>query len=185
MALLEIRNLSVEFQTHRGPFRAVDGIDLTIEKGELLGVVGESGSGKSVTMLAVMGLIPYPGKVFADKMSFEGKDLLGLSARARRKIIGKDIAMIFQEPMTSLNPCFNVGFQIMEALAAHEGGTRRQRRDRTVELLDDQVKATQRMRFELAKLSLEVRAPLRLPGVEWVRGRRVRVRSLCASRTFR
>jgi dipeptide transport system ATP-binding protein len=135
MALLEIRNLSVEFQTHRGPFRAVDGIDLTIEKGELLGVVGESGSGKSVTMLAVMGLIPYPGRVIADKMSFEGRDLLGLSARARRRIIGKDIAMIFQEPMTSLNPCFTVGFQIMEALAAHEGGSRRQRRDRTVELL--------------------------------------------------
>src|SRR3954453_18310509 len=135
MALLEIRNLSVEFQTHRGPFRAVDGIDLTIDKGELLGVVGESGSGKSVTMLAVMGLIQYHGRVTADKLSFEAKDLLGLSARARRKIIGKDIAMIFQEPMTSLNPCFNVGFQIMEALAAHEGGTRKQRRDRTVELL--------------------------------------------------
>src|SRR5215475_4677132 len=135
MALLEIRNLSVEFQTHRGPFRAVDGIDLTIDKGELLGVVGESGSGKSVTMLAVMGLIPYPGRVTADRMSFEGKDLLGLSSRARRKIIGKDIAMIFQEPMTSLNPCFTVGFQIMEALAAHEGGSRRQRKERTIELL--------------------------------------------------
>jgi dipeptide transport system ATP-binding protein len=102
MALLEIRNLSVEFQTHRGPFRAVDGIDLTIDKGELLGVVGESGSGKSVTMLAVMGLIPYPGRVLADRMSFEGTDLLGLSPRARRRIIGKDIDMIFQEPMSSV-----------------------------------------------------------------------------------
>jgi dipeptide transport system ATP-binding protein len=136
MSLLEIRNLSVEFQTHRGPFRAVDGVDLTIEKGELLGVVGESGSGKSVTMLAVMGLIPYPGKVIADRMAFDGVDLLGLSPRARRKIIGKDIAMIFQEPMTSLNPCFTVGFQITEALKVHEGGSRRQRRDRAVELLD-------------------------------------------------
>src|ERR1044071_6342421 len=97
MALLEIRNLSVEFQTHRGPFRAVDGIDLSVEKGELLGVVGESGSGKSVTMLAVMGLIPYPGRVTADRLSFEGQNLLGLSARARRKIIGKDIAMIRSE----------------------------------------------------------------------------------------
>jgi dipeptide transport system ATP-binding protein len=135
MALLEIRNLSVEFQTHRGPFRAVDGIDLTIEKGELLGVVGESGSGKSVTMLAVMGLIPYPGRVTADLLSFDGIDLLGLSDGARRKITGKDIAMIFQEPMTSLNPCFSVGFQIMETLAVHEGGSRRQRRDRTIELL--------------------------------------------------
>ena len=136
MALLEIRNLSVEFQTHRGPFRAVDSIDLTIDKGELLGVVGESGSGKSVTMLAVMGLIPYPGRVIADKMSFEGQDLLGLSPRARRKIIGKDIAMIFQEPMTSLNPCFTVGFQIMETLRVHEGGSRAERRRRTIELLD-------------------------------------------------
>jgi dipeptide transport system ATP-binding protein len=135
VALLEIRNLSVEFQTHRGPFRAVDGLDLTLEKGELLGVVGESGSGKSVAMLAVMGLIPYPGKVKADRMSFDGTDLLRLSPNARRKITGKDIAMIFQEPMTSLNPCFTIGFQIMEALAVHEGGSRRQRKERTVELL--------------------------------------------------
>ncbi len=135
MALLEIRNLSVEFQTHRGPFRAVDGLDVTLEKGELLGVVGESGSGKSVTMLAVMGLIPWPGRVTAEKLMFDGIDLLGLSAKARRRIVGKDIAMIFQEPMTSLNPCFTVGFQIMETLKVHEGGSRTQRRDRTVELL--------------------------------------------------
>jgi dipeptide transport system ATP-binding protein len=135
MALLEIRNLSVEFQTHRGPFRAVDGLNVTLDKGELLGVVGESGSGKSVTMLAVMGLIPWPGKVTAEKLSFDGIDLLGLSAKARRRIVGKDIAMIFQEPMTSLNPCFTVAFQIMETLRVHEGGSRKQRRDRTVELL--------------------------------------------------
>jgi dipeptide transport system ATP-binding protein len=134
--LLEIRNLSVEFQTHRGPFRAVDGIDLTLDAGELLGVVGESGSGKSVTMLAVMGLIAWPGKVKADKMSFDGIDLLSLGAKARRKIVGKDIAMIFQEPMTSLNPCFTVGFQIMEALKVHEGGSRAERKRRTIELLE-------------------------------------------------
>ena len=135
MALLEIRNLSVEFQTHRGPFRAVDGLNMILEKGELLGVVGESGSGKSVTMLAVMGLIPWPGKVTAEKLMFDGVNLLGLSAKARRRIVGKDIAMIFQEPMTSLNPCFTVGFQIMETLRVHEGGSRTQRRDRTIELL--------------------------------------------------
>jgi dipeptide transport system ATP-binding protein len=134
--LLEIRNLSVEFQTHRGPFRAVDGIDLTLDSGELLGVVGESGSGKSVTMLAVMGLIAWPGKVKADQLTFDGIDLLKLSPRARRKIVGKDIAMIFQEPMTSLNPCFTVGYQIMEALQAHEGGSRKERRRRTIELLE-------------------------------------------------
>jgi dipeptide transport system ATP-binding protein len=136
VALLEIRNLSVEFQTHRGPFRAVDGLDMTLEKGDLLGVVGESGSGKSVAMLAVMGLIPYPGKVVADRLSFDGIDLLALPPKARRRITGKDVAMVFQEPMTSLNPCFTVGFQIMETLKAHEGGTRKQRRGRTVELLE-------------------------------------------------
>ena len=136
MALLEIRNLSVQFQTHSGPFRAVDGIDLDLDKGELLGVVGESGSGKSVTMLAVMGLIPWPGRVTADRMMFDGIDLMALKPAARRKIVGKDIAMIFQEPMTSLNPCFTVGYQIMETLQVHEGGSRRERRDRTVELLE-------------------------------------------------
>jgi dipeptide transport system ATP-binding protein len=135
MPLLEIRNLAVEFQTHRGPFRAVDGIDLTLEPGELLGVVGESGSGKSVTMLAVMGLIAWPGRVTADVMRFAGIDLLSLSDGDRRKIVGKDIAMIFQEPMTSLNPSFTVSYQIMETLAVHEGGSRAERRRRTIELL--------------------------------------------------
>jgi len=136
MALLEIRNLSVEFQTHRGPFRAVDGLDLTLDSGELVGVVGESGSGKSVTMLAVMGLIAWPGKVTADIMRFNGIDLLSLSDAERRKIVGKDIAMIFQEPMTSLNPSFSVGYQIMETLKVHEGGGRAERKRRTIELLE-------------------------------------------------
>ena len=99
-------------------------------------MVGESGSGKSVTMLAVMGLIAWPGKVTADVMRFDGIDLLSLSDRERRKIVGKDIAMIFQEPMTSLNPSFTVGYQIMETLAVHEGGSRSERRRRTIELLE-------------------------------------------------
>jgi dipeptide transport system ATP-binding protein len=136
MALLEVRNLAVEFQTHRGGFRAVDGLDLVLDSGELLGVVGESGSGKSVTMLAVMGLIPWPGKITADVLRFDGRDLLSLSPGQRRSIVGKDMAMIFQEPMTSLNPCFSVGYQIMETLEVHEGGDRRERRRRTIELLD-------------------------------------------------
>ncbi|HEX6101650.1 MAG TPA: ABC transporter ATP-binding protein [Alphaproteobacteria bacterium] len=136
MPLVEIQNLSVQFQTARGTLRAVDRLDLTVDEGEVLGVVGESGSGKSVSMLALMGLIPWPGKVTADKLSFAGHDLLGMSAARRRRIIGKDIAMIFQEPMTSLNPCFTVGFQIMETLKVHEGGSRSERRRRTVELLD-------------------------------------------------
>ncbi len=136
MPLLEIRNLSVTFPTGRGRFRAVDAVDMTIEPGELVGIVGESGSGKSLTMLAVMGLVPFPGEVTADVLRFSDIDLLGLSGRRRRRLIGKDIGMIFQEPMTSLNPCFTVGFQISEALKVHEGGTRAWRRQRATELLD-------------------------------------------------
>ena len=136
MALLEIRNLSVEFQTARGPFRAVDGVDITLEEGAFLGVVGESGSGKSVTNLALMGLLPWTAKVTADQLSFDGKNLLGLSPAERRALTGKEMAMIFQEPMTSLNPCFTVGFQIMESLRVHEGGTRAWRRERAIELLE-------------------------------------------------
>ncbi|MHC4448392.1 MAG: ATP-binding cassette domain-containing protein, partial [Planctomycetota bacterium] len=109
MALLEIRDLSVEFPTARGPFKAVDGVDLTLDEGELVGIVGESGSGKSVTMLALMGLLPWTAKVTAERLAFDGRNLLGLGAAERRRITGKDMAMIFQEPMTSLNPCFTVG----------------------------------------------------------------------------
>ena len=136
MALVEVRNLSVEFQTARGGFRAVDGVDLVLEAGEVLGVVGESGSGKSVAMLALMGLIAWPGKVTADRMAFAGHDLLTLSPAERRRLTGKEVAMVFQEPATSLNPCFTVGFQIMETLQVHEGGARAVRRRRTIELLD-------------------------------------------------
>ena len=136
MTLVEIKNLSVEFQTARGPLRAVDQLDLTIDEREVVGVVGESGSGKSVTMLALMGLIPWPGKVTADRLVFDGQDLLAMSAAQRRHITGKDVAMIFQEPTTSLNPCFTVGFQIMETLRVHEGGSRATRRARTIELLE-------------------------------------------------
>ncbi len=136
MALLEIRNLSVVFPTGSGMFSAVDGVDLDVEPGEVLGIVGESGSGKSVAMLAVMGLVPYPGVVSADVLAFDGIDLRRLSPRRRRQLVGKDMAMIFQEPVTSLNPCFTVGFQLTEALKAHIGGTRRWRRERAIELLD-------------------------------------------------
>ncbi|ACL55529.1 ABC transporter ATP-binding protein [Methylobacterium nodulans] len=135
MPLLEIENLSVEFPSAGGVMRAVDGVSLSLEAGEVLGVVGESGSGKSVTMLALMGLVAYPGRVRADRLRFEGRDLLTLSARERRRLTGKDVAMIFQEPTTSLNPCFTVGFQLAETLRLHEGMGRRAARDRAVELL--------------------------------------------------
>jgi len=136
MPLLEINNLSVDFRTRAGPFRAVDGIDLEIDQGEVVAVVGESGSGKSVAVLALMGLLPWTADVTAERLQFDGRDLLALSGRAHRAIRGKDIAMIFQEPMTSLNPCFTVGFQITEMLAAHEAGSRGARRKRAIELLE-------------------------------------------------
>jgi dipeptide transport system ATP-binding protein len=135
MALLEISNLTVEFQTASGVFRAVDGVSLTCDKGEILAIVGESGSGKSVAMLAVMGLLPWTAKITAERMAFDGKDLAKMSARERRKIIGKDMAMIFQEPMSSLNPCFTVGYQLGETLRLHMGLNRAERRARSIELL--------------------------------------------------
>jgi dipeptide transport system ATP-binding protein len=136
MALLEIENLSVEFPTATGTVRAVDGVSLILSEGELLGVVGESGSGKSLTMLAVMGLVPHPGRVTADRLSFKDRDLLTLSNRERRQLTGKSIAMIFQEPTTSLNPCFTVGFQLVEGLRVHEKMGRKAARRRAVELLE-------------------------------------------------
>ncbi|MSO93874.1 MAG: ATP-binding cassette domain-containing protein [Rhodospirillales bacterium] len=135
MALLAIEDLTVEFGPEDKPFRAVDGLTLTVEERDVVGVVGESGSGKSVSMLALMGLIAYPGRVRAKRLEFAGTNLLALRPAERRRITGKDMAMVFQEPMTSLNPCFTVGFQIEETLEAHEGGTARRRRARAIELL--------------------------------------------------
>ncbi|AFL48984.1 dipeptide transport system ATP-binding protein [Sinorhizobium fredii] len=136
MALLEIENLVVEFQTATGPFRAVDGVSLKVHEGEVLAIVGESGSGKSVSMLAAMGLLPWTAKVTADKLAFNGRDLLKMPSAERRKIVGKDIAMIFQEPIASLNPCFTVGFQIEEVLRIHMGLDRAARRKRAIELFE-------------------------------------------------
>jgi dipeptide transport system ATP-binding protein len=136
MALLEIEDLSVAFPAASGMVRAVDGVSLSLSAGELLGVVGESGSGKSLAMLAVMGLVPYPGRVTAARMRFKGRDLLTLSARERRRLAGKSIAMIFQEPTTSLNPCFTIGFQLVEGLRVHEKLERKAARRRAVELLE-------------------------------------------------
>jgi len=121
MALLDIQNLRVEFGSTSAPFTAVDGLDLQIHPGEVVGIVGESGSGKSVTSLALMGLIDYPGRVKADRMAFDGREMLKMSDKERRDLLGKDIAMIFQDPMTSLNPCFTVAYQLMETLRVHEG----------------------------------------------------------------
>jgi len=139
MALLEIEDLHVEFGSEASPLIAVDGVDLSIDAGEVVGCVGESGSGKSITALAVMGLIDFPGRVRARRMQFAGHDLLALSARRRRALVGKDIAMIFQDPLASLNPCFTVAFQIGEALRVHGSADERRsgtlRRRRSFELL--------------------------------------------------
>ncbi len=135
MALLDVKNLTVEFKTSSGWFRAVDGVSLCVEAGTVHAIVGESGSGKSVAMLAIMGLLPKTAKITADHVVFDGQDLLAMSAQDRRKIIGKDISMIFQEPMTSLNPCFNVGYQIDEALKTHLDLDKAGRKARILELL--------------------------------------------------
>jgi dipeptide transport system ATP-binding protein len=117
MSLLEVRNLKVDF----GGFPAVDGVDLDVEAGEGLGIVGESGSGKSVTMLALMGLVDAPGRVSADTMRFDGIDLLHMPPAQRRRVIGKDIAMVFQDALNSLNPSYTVGDQVRETLRTHLG----------------------------------------------------------------
>ena len=137
MALLDVRGLTVSFATRRGPFVAVDGADFTLERDEVLAVVGESGSGKSVAMLAVMGLLPWTATVTAERLAFDGQDLKALSASARRNIVGRDMAMIFQEPMASLNPCFTVGWQIAESLRTHLKLSRQAARTRAVELLQE------------------------------------------------
>ena len=135
MALLDVKELSVHFGDEKAPFKAVDRISYQVNQGEVLGIVGESGSGKSVSSLAVMGLIDFPGRVSAKGLSFEGKDLLSLPPKEKRELVGADIAMIFQDPMTSLNPAYTVGFQIMEAIKTHQGGSKKERRERTLELL--------------------------------------------------
>ena len=136
MPLLEIEDLHVEFPTQGSVMRAVEGVSLTLEEGEVLGIVGESGSGKSVTMMALMGLIAYPGRVRAKTLRFAGNDLLGISDRERRRLVGKDMAMIFQEPTTSLNPCFTIGWQLVEALRLHSPLDQASAKRRAIELLD-------------------------------------------------
>lgn len=136
MPLLDIRDLHVEFPTQGGTLHAVDGVSLRLEQGEVLGIVGESGSGKSVTMMALMGLIGWPGRVRAEHLRFADHDLLGISDKARRGLVGKDVAMIFQEPTTSLNPCFTIGWQLMETLRLHLNLDKREAKKRATELLE-------------------------------------------------
>jgi len=134
MSLLQINNLNVRFGDATA-VPVVDGLDLAVDAGEILAIVGESGSGKSVTMMALMGLIDAPGRITADALTFDGTDMLKLSGRQRRKVVGKDIAMVFQDPMTALNPSYTVGFQIEEVLRQHLGLKGKAARQRALELL--------------------------------------------------
>jgi len=118
-ALLELRNLTTVFPLKRGVVQAVTGVDLTLGRGEILGLVGESGCGKSVTMLSILRLVPYPGQTVAHGVVFEGRDLLKLPPGEMRKVRGRDIAMIFQDPMSTLNPVFSIGEQIGESMRIH------------------------------------------------------------------
>ena len=135
MSLLTVENLSVSFGDEKASFKAVDRVSYTVNEGEVLGIVGESGSGKSVSSLAIMGLIDFPGRVTAEKLHFNQNDLLALKPKEKQKIVGADIAMIFQDAMTSLNPSYTVGYQIMEALKVHQGGSKAALRERAIELL--------------------------------------------------
>jgi dipeptide transport system ATP-binding protein len=134
MSLLTIRNLTVRFATATGSFTAVDGVDLSVDRSEVLAIVGESGSGKSVSMLAVMGLLPDTATVTAEEMTYDGQNMLTMTDAERRKLIGREITMIFQEPVASLNPSFTVGFQIEEVLRLNLGLSGKAARNRALDL---------------------------------------------------
>jgi oligopeptide/dipeptide ABC transporter ATP-binding protein len=135
VSLLSVKNLSIEFETLRGRLRAVDGISFKLDEGETLGVVGESGCGKSLTSLAVMGLLPPNAIVKADELNFKGIDLLTADEEVKRDLRGGKMAMIFQDPMTSLNPSFTIEYQLDEALRVHGRGNKSERRQRSIEML--------------------------------------------------
>ena len=135
MALLEVENLQTHFRTPDGVIRAVDGISFAVEAGETVAIVGESGCGKSVTANSILRLVPQPPGRIAGAIRFEGRDLLKLSERAMREVRGNDISMVFQEPMTSLNPVLTIGRQIAEPLRLHQGLPRKQVEERGVEML--------------------------------------------------
>ena len=134
--LLSVEGLQTHFETDQGMLRAVDGVSFSIERGEVLGLVGESGCGKSVTSLSIMRLVPPPGRIAAGRVLFEGEDLFAKDDEAMRRVRGARIAMVFQEPMTSLNPVFSIGDQIAGAVLAHAGGGRRAAWEHGVAMLD-------------------------------------------------
>ena len=137
MPLLDVQDLRTYFKTREGEVRAVDGVSFSLEAGKMLGIVGESGCGKSVTVLSIMGLVQNPGRVVGGSAHFMGRDLLKLKERELEDIRGHQIGMIFQDPMTSLNPTLTIGTQITETLRRHLGLNKQEARKRAVELLDE------------------------------------------------
>ena len=133
--LLHVENLRTYFFLEKGVLHAVDGVELWVDSGETLGIVGESGCGKSVTALSIIRLISPPGRIVDGKVLFNGIDLLSLKEKEIRKIRGREISMVFQEPLTSLNPVFTIGYQIGEVIKVHKGGSKKEIEERTVELL--------------------------------------------------
>jgi oligopeptide/dipeptide ABC transporter ATP-binding protein len=133
--LLRVQDLHTQFQTSDGVVKAVDGVSFEVNRGETVGIVGESGCGKSVTALSILGLVPEPGRITSGRILFAEEDVTKMDAEELREFRGREVAMIFQDPMTSLNPVLKVGFQVEEAMAAHDRFTRKQAHDRVVPLL--------------------------------------------------
>ena len=135
MALLEVNNLKTHFHTAKGIVPAVDGVDFSVSQGETLGLVGESGCGKSVTALSIMGLVPSPPGKVTGKILFDGRDVLSLSEKEMRRLRGNEMAMIFQEPMSALNPVLTIGEQIAEAIRLHQDIEGRDLEERTIDMM--------------------------------------------------
>lgn len=133
--ILEVKNLHTYFFTNKGTVKAVQGVDLTIEAGKTLGIVGESGSGKSVTAFSILNILEYPGKIVDGQINFEGENLIGIDNSAMRRIRGNNISMIFQEPMTSLNPVHRIGRQLSEPIILHQGKSKKEAWNEAIELL--------------------------------------------------
>ncbi|MCD6370635.1 MAG: ABC transporter ATP-binding protein [Thermoplasmata archaeon] len=152
--LLKVEDLHTYFYTYEGVVKAVDGVSFDIKKGEIFGLVGETGCGKSVTALSIIGLIDDPGKIVGGKIIFKGKNLLELGEEERRKFRGKEISMIFQEPMTSLNPVYSIGDQIVELLLLHEEG------------IEDMRKTPKELREKKKKKAIEMLRLVRMPDPE-------------------
>ena len=135
--MLEVKNLKVSFRSEQGLMRAIDGVSFNVGEGEILGMVGESGSGKTVSLLAVMGLINDPNAVIEGSIIFKGRELVGMPNKEMRKLRGREIAMIFQDPMTALTPVYTIGWQIAEQILAHQNISKSAARQKAIDLLSE------------------------------------------------